>query len=416
LQLIHVADLHVGAKPYNDQRLRDHILEAFDRLVEEVVRERPDVLIIAGDLFHSPRPENDHVIRVLNAAKRITARGTRIIVAHGDHDTPGRRDKTVLQLLAEAVDGFYAPVPASLETIGRDMTVQLDGAVFAVFPYKKISPEKKKTYAREYAVPALARALERASGRRVFVGHLGLEDVFPFGAFLSSSELPRADYHALGHLHWRRVLERLPGGPGGYPGSLYPLNLDEARQGHVRGGFIVDLSGDEATIQDLAVEVALHLAPDPLDLAEIEGKGSNLVDAVRRRLSTILREAALQAGQGREVVVWLEVVLGSLHSPGMVEAVLRNLPVPRDVILVPRYRWARKKHRDERESREAEGSLDPVELLVEMYGISREAALEVLALKDMLAEGRVDDERLIEALERLARHQIYKIADERLGR
>ena len=50
----HIADAHTGA--FRDKKLKNYNLEAFKRALE-YLKDRVDVLVIAGDLFHSPLPD-----------------------------------------------------------------------------------------------------------------------------------------------------------------------------------------------------------------------------------------------------------------------------------------------------------------------------------------------------------------------
>jgi len=411
LQLMHAADIHVGARPYGLARLREHILQAFELLVEEALRERVDVLVVAGDLFDVPRPENEVLVKVISAFKRLTGKGVKVVLAHGDHDTPGRRDMTVLQLVAEAVDGVYAPWTDRIEDLARDLVVDIGGVRFGVLPFVRGREDRRKQFYLEYALPALRQAMASASGRRVFVGHLGLQEVFPFGPVASLSELPPADYYALGHIHRRHLFTETPGGgKGGYPGSLYPLNIDEAQHDYRRGAFLVDLTGDEPTIQEVPVEPAHHIYVEPIDLVEAAEKGAKPRDVLLRRFRSVLAKAP----PGKDVVVWARIILGPANSPAEVENVLRLLRLPENVVIIPRYQWAGR-GAEEKVEREVGEGLDHAEVLVRLYGVSREVAEQVIALKDLLAAEEPDEEAILGALDRLSRLGIDKVLEKKLG-
>ncbi len=64
MKIVHVSDLHIGYKAYNklekdgfNVREKD-ILSAFQESLEKIAKINPDLIIIAGDVFHKPRPSN----------------------------------------------------------------------------------------------------------------------------------------------------------------------------------------------------------------------------------------------------------------------------------------------------------------------------------------------------------------------
>ena len=64
MKIAHLADLHLGYRAYHritsrgvNQREAD-VAEAFRRAVARVVEARPDLVLVAGDIFHTVRPTN----------------------------------------------------------------------------------------------------------------------------------------------------------------------------------------------------------------------------------------------------------------------------------------------------------------------------------------------------------------------
>ncbi|MEB3773495.1 MAG: DNA repair exonuclease, partial [Desulfurococcales archaeon] len=89
-RIIHLADLHLGARPYGFREREEDILESFDNVVDMILEERPDIVVIAGDLFDKPRPDNQVLRRAIRGLRRVTSQGIPVVAAHGEHDTPGR--------------------------------------------------------------------------------------------------------------------------------------------------------------------------------------------------------------------------------------------------------------------------------------------------------------------------------------
>ncbi|GAB6147491.1 metallophosphoesterase family protein [Stetteria hydrogenophila] len=258
----HMADIHVGANHFGVQDYPEDTLEAFSGALEALVKERPDVIVIAGDLFDRPRPENRLVIEVTRLLRRVAREeGIPVVLATGEHDQPARRDVPSVRLVAEAAgDGVYAPTPDPAKPfveIMREMTVRVNGGHVMVLPFTRGSPERRRqTVARLLeAAGAVARGLD---GRVVLAAHIGLSTAtVPDDAVADPAQLPPVDYVALGHVH--RPYEG--GGSGGipphaYPGTLVPIRVDEVRylDDEKRGPILVDLSSGEASLQRIKVD------------------------------------------------------------------------------------------------------------------------------------------------------------------
>ncbi len=109
MRLVHLADLHLGFRQYQrvapggqNQREAD-IARTFAQTVDRVIALRPDLIVVAGDVFHHPRPTNSAILLAFAQFSRLREAlpNTPIIVAAGNHDTPRTIDTGgILQLLA----------------------------------------------------------------------------------------------------------------------------------------------------------------------------------------------------------------------------------------------------------------------------------------------------------------------------
>ena len=92
MKLAHLADLHLGFRQFDktnragaNQREAD-VAEAFKRAVDGVLAAQPDVVLIAGDLFHAVRPPNSAILAMFAQLQRL--RGVPVLAVSGNHDTP----------------------------------------------------------------------------------------------------------------------------------------------------------------------------------------------------------------------------------------------------------------------------------------------------------------------------------------
>mgnify|MGYP001348790770 FL=1 len=96
MKLAHLADLHLGFRQFDrqtpkgtNQREAD-VAEVFRRAVDDLLDQKPDLIVIAGDLFHSVRPTNAAILFCFRQLHRLRAGlpETPIVVIAGEHDTP----------------------------------------------------------------------------------------------------------------------------------------------------------------------------------------------------------------------------------------------------------------------------------------------------------------------------------------
>lgn len=96
MRLIHFADLHLGFRQYHrltpdggNQREAD-VAHAFKRAIDRTIELQPDVVLIAGDIFHAVRPSNPAILLAFNEFSRLVRSLPRadIVMVAGNHDTP----------------------------------------------------------------------------------------------------------------------------------------------------------------------------------------------------------------------------------------------------------------------------------------------------------------------------------------
>lgn len=96
MRLVHLSDLHLGYRQYQrltangiNQREAD-VARTFQRAIEQIVALRPDLILIAGDLFHTARPTNAAIIHAFTQFGKLRSQLPEAIVVMiaGNHDTP----------------------------------------------------------------------------------------------------------------------------------------------------------------------------------------------------------------------------------------------------------------------------------------------------------------------------------------
>ncbi|MDB4905617.1 MAG: Calcineurin-like phosphoesterase superfamily domain protein [Gemmatimonadetes bacterium] len=96
MRLVHLSDLHLGFRQYQrltpagiNQREAD-VARSFQRAVDMTIALRPDLVLVAGDVFHNVRPTNPAILHAFHQFARLTRELPEaiVVVVAGNHDTP----------------------------------------------------------------------------------------------------------------------------------------------------------------------------------------------------------------------------------------------------------------------------------------------------------------------------------------
>jgi DNA repair exonuclease SbcCD nuclease subunit len=287
VKLAHLADLHLGFRQFDrqtpkgaNQREADVAL-ACARAVDDVLEQRPDLIVIAGDIFHSVRPTNPAILFFFQQLQRLRVAlpETPVILLAGTHDTPRTTETGSILRLYEAVGAEVV-----IDAPRRLVFPRLDCAVLAV-PHQALIAPERPALRPERGGPALNvlvthgqyQALGAARGTMEYGGApLSLDDLAPAAW----------DYIALGHYHVAQAvadnawyagsLEYLPPNPWGQL-------QDEAELG-VKGKcyLLVDLPGAKVTKRYI-VSARQHIDLEPIHGAGLSAEqlDSKIAEAVR---------------------------------------------------------------------------------------------------------------------------------------
>lgn len=292
MKLAHLADLHLGFRQFDrqtpkgtNQREAD-VAEAFRRAVDDLLEQKPELIVIAGDLFHSVRPTNAAILFCFRQFHRLRSGlpETPIVVVAGEHDTPRSSETGTILRLYEALG-----VEIAVEEARRIVFPKLDCAVLAV-PHQALLKAERPALRPEPGGPTLNVLVAHG-----VYGGLGEErgTVEYGGAELSRENLApeKWDYIALGHYHtaqsvatnawYSGSLEYLPPNPWGQMQDEAELKKPK-RSG--KGYVLVELPGARVTFRPIA-PVRRHI-----DLPYIQGAGLNakeLDEQIAERVSGV---------------------------------------------------------------------------------------------------------------------------------
>ena len=279
MKLAHLADLHLGFRQFDRQTARGtnqreaDVAEVFKRAIDDMLEQKPELIVIAGDLFHSVRPTNAAILFCFQQLQRLRAGLPKspIVVIAGEHDTPRSTETGTILRLYEALG-----VEIAVEDARRIILPQLDCAVLAV-PQQALAKADRPALRPEPGGPTLNLLV--AHGK---YGNLGEErGTIEYGGAELSRELlapEKWDYIALGHYHTAQAvaanawyagsLEYLPPNPWGQIQDEAEQRKSK-RQG--KGYLLVELPGARVTFRPIA-PVRRHIDLEPIQGAGLSAK------------------------------------------------------------------------------------------------------------------------------------------------
>ncbi len=107
---VHVADLHLGYAQYNLEARRQDFDNAFKEVIDRTIQLKPDFMLIAGDVFHQPRPSNVTLEAAISNFRRLIDANIPVLAVDGGHDSaPNTITGTILNPLDSAGLLHYLP-------------------------------------------------------------------------------------------------------------------------------------------------------------------------------------------------------------------------------------------------------------------------------------------------------------------
>ncbi len=87
VRIAHISDSHLGSSLFQLSERREDARKCLKKAVNMAMKHSPDILVHTGDLFHSPIPQNDDRLFVIELFKSLKDK-VRLIVLDGNHDIP----------------------------------------------------------------------------------------------------------------------------------------------------------------------------------------------------------------------------------------------------------------------------------------------------------------------------------------
>ncbi|UCE06668.1 MAG: exonuclease SbcCD subunit D [bacterium] len=283
MKFIHSSDTHLGYSDYHkidpntgiNQREQD-FYNSWNFLIEEILRQKPDFVIHAGDLFHTTRPTNRAIAVALEGIQQVSDAAIPFIMISGNHSTPKIRATGSIFESILLFPNVYAAFQSKYQKfkIGDiaihciphcSLTEELQAA------FKKIKPDKKAEY------QILVTHGSWAGQKSFSMGEFN-EQKLPDPQLISKIEF---DYIALGHYH--KHIKIKPNVV--YSGSTERTSFNEAD--NPTGYVLVQLDEFNVDYNELPSRPMFRL--DPIDCQELNT--SQIYSELAKRSTDQLRDA-----------------------------------------------------------------------------------------------------------------------------
>jgi DNA repair exonuclease SbcCD nuclease subunit len=282
MRLVHLSDLHLGFRQFQrttptgiNQREAD-VAKSFATAIDKVISIAPDIVLVAGDVFHTVRPTNPAILHAFSQFSRLTQElpNAIVVVVAGNHDLPRSSESTcILRLFAQL--GVHV-------ADGSARTADEAGARRLRFPDRDLSI---------LAVPEIANlsldwSPDPGFTHNVLVTHAEAEGLYPADrvpdepgslrvpAHVLESEA--FDYIALGHYHVYRRMgpNAYYSGSVDYVSSSFWSEVAEQKSQKLPGKGIIerDLETGKQSFHPVAA------AREFIDLPPVEGRGLSAAD------------------------------------------------------------------------------------------------------------------------------------------
>ncbi len=303
MKLAHLADVHLGFRqlyrqtPQGINQREADVANAFRRAVTDIAEAQPDIVLVAGDLFHAVRPTNLAILHAFNQLRRLrdALPDAPVVIVAGDHDTPRSVETGTILKLFEALGGIHT-VSHGAQQLAFE---HLDLSVMCV-PSEALRrgdrPTLRSDAGAQHNVLAIHTPVAGVLPERVMALQFG-------GVVLEPGELhPETwSYVALGHFHVaHRVREN-----AWYSGALDYVSpnpwgevIDEAREGRrgKKGWLLVELEPGAPPRVEFR---PLPLARRVIDLEPIQAEGES-ADSIDELLAA--RVAGVSDGIDDQVI------------------------------------------------------------------------------------------------------------------
>jgi DNA repair exonuclease SbcCD nuclease subunit len=247
MKFAHLADIHLGG--WRQEEMQALNLKAFQKAIDECIKEKVEFIIFAGDLFDTAIPSIDTLKEAMSEFKKLNEARIKCYIVSGSHDYSAT-GKTFLDVIERA--GFCKNISCIQEEQEGKICIDViddKDIIFVGLPGKKASAEV------DFFKKLKINGNLDKNKLKIFVFHSTLTEAKPEGMdfveSVDSKDLPEGfDYYAGGHLHIifdEKKQNSETQASVVYPGPVFPNNIDELEKLNGGSFYILESQGNKIT-------------------------------------------------------------------------------------------------------------------------------------------------------------------------
>ncbi|MEK6872710.1 MAG: exonuclease SbcCD subunit D [Nanoarchaeota archaeon] len=235
MKFAHISDCHLGGwRQLELQRLN---MESFIIAIDSSIKEKVEFILFTGDLFDTAFPSIEILKETFTEFRKLKDAGIKCYLIAGSHDY-SVSGKTFLDVLEKA------GLCEICKYDEKEQEVILNPLIYKTF-YIYGYPGKKSAL----EIPSLKKIKIKESYEnnfRILMLHTAITEAINLPEeiidSISLSELPKADYYALGHIH-TDFEHQINNKPVIYGGPTFPNNFKELEELKFGRFYIIEVNG-----------------------------------------------------------------------------------------------------------------------------------------------------------------------------
>lgn len=237
----HISDIHLGYAQFNLQEREEDLYDVFEESIDKSIHEHVEAIILAGDIFHNPKPNGAAIIQLARQLKKLKEKSIPVYFVLGEHDISRTND---------------VPIPFLFHNLGLarrlkpDSPTQVKDLLIYGFNKQRRSNIDNGLLKPFKNLEKIIKSDDHKKLKKILVLHQGLSDFNKFAGEIFASDLPLGfDYYAMGHYHdhIQKNFFELDNSLVAYPGSL-DLGHNEPISEVEKGFLIADLSNNHENV------------------------------------------------------------------------------------------------------------------------------------------------------------------------
>ena len=274
IQVLHTADNHLDppATMYGPRRYdrKMDFLRCFGAVVDYALKNRPDLVLISGDLFDHMRPRNPTRALTMKHFRSLHEKGIRVFLISGHHDTPKSMEEGSSPLSVYGNSKFVRYFEDTSEPSQDILKIDDHKVLVSGMSYNPLLSWG--------ADPLENVKLDPSGDINILMLHYAIEGFESYGASLEPVVRPRSiprafQLLAAGHLH------RYQKSKVGATDIIYPGSTERTRfleEGEKKGFVWIELDKQGVTSQEFIETPARDLRTVEINLPK-KGKINNLL-------------------------------------------------------------------------------------------------------------------------------------------